>query len=56
MSKDPNDRALGPKYYDINGILALKPYYLGPCTLRVRNLDLGSYTGFRLKNFRASFF
>ena len=27
---------LGPKYYDINGIWALIPYYLGPWTLRVR--------------------
>ena len=33
-SKDPNNRALGPKYYSINGIWALKPYYLGPWTLR----------------------
>ena len=23
-------RALGPKYYNMNGICALKPYYLGP--------------------------
>ena len=35
-SKDPNDRVLGPKYYSINGILALKPYYLGPWTLRIK--------------------
>ena len=27
-------RALGPKYYNIVGIWALKPYYLGPWTLR----------------------
>ena len=25
---------LGPKYYNLNGIWALKPYYLGPWTLR----------------------
>ena len=34
-SKDPNNRVLGPKYYTINGIWALKPYYLGPWTFRV---------------------
>ena len=34
-SKDPNNRVLGPKYYIINGIWALKPYSLGPWTLRV---------------------
>ena len=33
-SKDPNNRVLGPKYYIISGIWALKPYYLGPWTLR----------------------
>ena len=33
-SKDPNNRVLGPKYYNINSIWALKPYYLGPWTLR----------------------
>ena len=33
-SKDPNNRALGPKYYNINGIWALKPPYLGPWTPR----------------------
>ena len=32
-SKDPSTRALGPKYYNINGIWALKPHYLGPWTL-----------------------
>ena len=42
-SKDPNNRVLEPKYYNMNGIWALKPYYLGPWTLRdrfwvVRNL------------------
>ena len=34
-SKDPNNRVLGPKYCNINGIWALKHYYLGPWTLRV---------------------
>ena len=34
-SKDPNNRVLGPKYYDINGIWALKPSYLGPWTVWV---------------------
>ena len=34
-SKDPKNRELGPKYYSINGIWDLKPYYLGPWTLRV---------------------
>ena len=33
--RDPNKMVLGPKYYNINGIWALKPYYLGPRTLRV---------------------
>ena len=33
-SKDPNNRALGPTYYSINGIWALKPYDLGPWTLK----------------------
>ena len=32
--KDPNNRALGPKYYNVHGIWALKPYDLGPWTLR----------------------
>ena len=31
--KDPNNRVLGPNYYNINGILALKVYNLGPWTL-----------------------
>ena len=34
-SKDPNKRVLGPKYYNINGIWALKPYYFSPWTLKV---------------------
>ena len=36
--KDPRTRIigfLGPKYCNIIGIGALKPYYLGPWTLRV---------------------
>ena len=33
-SEDPDKRVLGPKYYNINGIWALNPYYLGPWTLR----------------------
>ena len=32
---DPNNGILGPKYSNINGIWALKPYYLAPWTLRV---------------------
>ena len=28
-------RVLGPKYYNVNGIWVVKPYYLGPRTLRV---------------------
>ena len=32
-SKDPDNRALGPKYYNVSGIWDLKPYYLGPWTL-----------------------
>ena len=34
----------GPKYYSINGIWALKPYYLGPWTLRVRYCFLSTYS------------
>ena len=30
----PKGPRSGPKYYSINGIWALKPYYLGPWTLR----------------------
>ena len=36
-SKDPNTSFLGPKYYGIVGIGALKPYHLGPWTLTVLN-------------------
>ena len=32
--KDPNNRALGPKYYNSFGICVLQPYYLDPWTLR----------------------
>ena len=32
-SKDPNNRVLEHNCYSINGISALKPYYLGPRTL-----------------------
>ena len=39
-SKDPNNRALGPKYATINGIWALKPHYLGPWTLIRDNIYL----------------
>ena len=39
-SKDPNKWVLGPKYYNMNGIWALKPYYLGPWTLRVKLCSL----------------
>ena len=30
----PNNGVLVPKYYDINGIWALKLYYLGPWAVR----------------------
>ena len=32
---DPNNRVVGPKYYNIHGIWAPKPYDSGPWTLRV---------------------
>ena len=32
---------LGPKFYDMNGIRALKPYYLGLWTLRVYQMLRG---------------
>ena len=38
----PNNRVLGPKYININGICALKPYYLGPWGLGLGLLGLGS--------------
>ena len=51
MSKDPNNRVLGPKYYNIIGIWALKPYYLGPWTLRVSTLiDGGNHTTQSMKH------
>ena len=34
-SKDPNNRALGPKFHSCYSIWALKPYHLGPWTLGV---------------------
>ena len=34
-SKDPYIRALEPKHYNIIGVWALQPHYLGPWTLRV---------------------
>ena len=36
-SKDPNNRVLGPKFYNLNGIWALKPYYLGALQLIVHD-------------------
>ena len=38
--KDPNNRVLGPKHYNIIGIWDQKPYYLGPWTLRVRGTSI----------------
>ena len=38
-SKDPNNRILEPKYYNIIGIGTLKSYYLGPWILRGRLHD-----------------
>ena len=38
--QDPNNRALGPKY---NYIWALKPYYLGPWTLRAGQSPMSFY-------------
>ena len=40
-SKDPNNRVLGPNDYNVNGIWAPRPCYLGPWTLRVRISLLG---------------
>ena len=37
-SKDTNNMVFGSKYCHIHGIGALKPYYLGPWTLRVCHL------------------
>ena len=38
-SKDPNNKVLGPKCYNINGIWALNPQYLGPWTLSEGDLQ-----------------
>ena len=40
----PYNRALGPNYYNVNGIWALKPWYLGPWTLKSKLFE-GGYTG-----------
>ena len=37
-SKDPNKRVVELKYCTMNGVWALKPYYLSPWTLRVARL------------------
>ena len=50
-SKDPNKRVLGPKYYTINGIWALKNYYMGPWTLRVPLTVTTAAVGFRVVRF-----
>ena len=44
-SKDPNNMAAGPKYYNINGIWARTPHYFGPWTLG------GWVLGFRVLGF-----
>ena len=55
-----NNTALGPKYYNINGIWALKPHYLGPWTLRVqhgscfRSLELYGFRGLGCRGWGAS--
>ena len=36
-SKDPTTRVFGPIYSSINGIWALRPFYLGPWTRRERD-------------------
>ena len=36
-SKDPSNRVVGPKYHNILGIWVLKPHYLSPWTLKVRD-------------------
>ena len=50
---DPNNGVLGPKYYHVNGIWALKPYYLGPWTLRVRGWFQGVGLYSMVQGFRA---
>ena len=42
--KDLNNGALGSKQYNINGIWALKPYSLGPWTLRLLHRPYGFAT------------
>ena len=47
--KDPNkrvQRVLGPKYHKYYSISPLKPYYLGPWTLRGRVYD-GTFRAWR---------
>ena len=41
-SRDPKNRALGPKCHNIYGLWALRPCYLGPLMLKV---VLGSRIG-----------
>ena len=36
-------RVLGPKYYNINGIWDLKPYYLDPWTVSIINGEQDFY-------------
>ena len=43
--RTPDNGALGPKYYSISGVWALKPYYFCPWTLRVLK-RLPDFTGF----------
>ena len=45
------DRVIGPKYHSGCSIWAVKPYYLGPCTLRVR-LFKSWGLGFQLRGLR----
>ena len=52
-SKDPNNRVSGPKYNIVDGIWALKPYYLGPWTLRVFHLILQYCGEINLLNLKA---
>ena len=44
---------LGPKYYKVNGISALKPYQLGPWTLTVpETVRAVGFVRFRVYGFR----
>ena len=49
LSKGPRTQIMGfhlePKYYSINGIWALKPYYLRPWTLKVLQLSQTDVAG-----------